>query len=84
VFETESSDLWIEPENHRQKHQNKKPPNLSNCKQDRNFFLAADGILSDRGGGGIANFMTHALQPLASCGRIVFLLVIKLNKDKNR
>ena len=31
-------------ENIGKRNRNKKPPNLSNCRQDRNFLLAADEI----------------------------------------
>jgi len=43
-FRAESYDLSSEPGNHRQKKKNKKPFILSNCKEDRNFLLADDGI----------------------------------------
>ena len=42
----ESSDLLNKPGNHRIKTRNKKPPSLSNCKQDRNFSLADDEIFA--------------------------------------
>ncbi|MGM0497654.1 MAG: hypothetical protein ACQESJ_07025, partial [Bacteroidota bacterium] len=46
-FEAESYDLLSEPGKHRLKNRSKKPPNNSNCKVDRNFFLAVDGTGAD-------------------------------------